>query len=517
MMFKFSPFHYNGVKESRGNQFHHIIWQSYFLLVIDNCLIKGVKKVLQDGQKLIDRYDLIKKLGQGGMAAVYLAWDTRLERNVAIKVINDKQLDGDEGIERFIREAKIVSSLNHPNIVQIHDIVHQDDTHFIVMEYIDGPSLHQLLKENPYMNENQIIDISSQICDGLAHAHEKGIIHRDIKPHNILCTTSGIVKIADFGISKLVDSTKMTLTGMVMGSVHYFSPEQASAQLVQPSSDVYSLGIVMYEMVAGRVPFDEESFIAIAMKHINQPVPAIESAAKDINPKLIQIIYKALEKNPVHRFQTAKEMKLSIENLTKQDTSINAKEKETRHFFRKPTIYVLLTALLLVSSVGVYVWFDTYQSEAEKQNQPSKQTNGKSTHKSSAKTKGNHPWWKELPKKNKVSRIFHNRQVEGKDGEYDVSMDVGDLPSTKFYYNIYVVDSINSRLVISKQTVTYKRSSQSTLTPVKFHVSVPEELLPQNEGIAKIEVYWKNDPNRYGKNDVAEESLLQQWGTVPSS
>ncbi|MCH5586120.1 protein kinase [Shimazuella sp. AN120528] len=470
--------------------------------------------MLQDRQRLIDRYDLIKKLGQGGMAAVYLAWDTRLERNVAIKVIDDRQLDGEEGIERFIREAKIVSSLNHPNIVQIHDIVHQDETHFIVMEYVDGPSLHQVLKENEHLSEDQVIGFASQICDGLAHAHENGIIHRDIKPHNILCTASGVVKIADFGISKLMDSTKMTLTGMVMGSVHYFSPEQASAQVVQPSSDVYSLGVVMYEMITGKVPFDEDSYIAIAMKHINQPVPSLKGLANKINPKLIQIIYKALEKNPVHRFQTASEMKLSLSGLMKQDIPKTSKEKDKVYFFRK-WVYLPIMILLL-GVICTYVWYGAYRSDATRQTQTT-QTNEKSLDTSTSKAKGNHPWWKELPKNNKLSRIFHNRKVVGENGEYDVSVDVGDLPTSKFYYNIYVVDRINSRLVISKQIVKYKRSSQSTLTPVKFHVSVPEQLLPTDEGILKIELYWKNNLNSDEKNYVAEESLLQQWGTVPHS
>jgi serine/threonine protein kinase len=185
-----------------------------------------------NGQRLIERYDVIKKLGQGGMATVYLAQDTRLEREVAIKVIHDDQLNSDDGVERFIREARTISSLNHPNIVQIYDIVHHENTYFIVMEYIDGHSLHELLAQHDPLSGDQIISIASQICAGLAHAHEKGIIHRDIKPHNILCTSSGIYKIADFGISKQVNATKMTLTGMVMGSVHYFSPEQASAQSI---------------------------------------------------------------------------------------------------------------------------------------------------------------------------------------------------------------------------------------------------------------------------------------------
>jgi serine/threonine protein kinase len=470
--------------------------------------------VLNGGQRLIDRYDLIKQLGQGGMATVFLAWDTRLERNVAIKVIHDKQLEADEGVDRFIREAKIISSLNHPNIVHIHDIVHQDHTHFIVMEYVDGPSLDQLLKKEQKLPEEQVISITTQICDGLAHAHDNGIIHRDIKPHNILCTASGVYKIVDFGISKFVDGTQMTVTGMVMGSVHYFSPEQASAQKVQPSSDIYSLGVVMYEMVSGKVPFDEESFIAIAIKHMNAPVPKLDSHPDKISSALQCVIFKALEKDPTQRFQTAREMKLTLEQIRQGESqkSTTLLQRSQRNFIVNPKVYV---PFLIACLAGLLVLYYSVNKD-----NPTNQLTNSPTPKDLVINKkeqnGNYKWWRELPKKNKKSRIFHNRKVTGQDGEYEVSLDVGDLPSTKFYYNIYIVDTFDSRRVISKQTVTYKRSTEKTLTPVRFQVLIPEEMIPQ-EGIAKIEVYWKNDPNKSETYMIAEESLLQQWGTVPPS
>ncbi|WP_051271950.1 serine/threonine-protein kinase [Shimazuella kribbensis] len=471
--------------------------------------------MLNGGQRLIGRYDLIKQLGQGGMATVYLAWDTKLERNVAIKVIHDKQMEADEGVDRFIREAKIVSSLNHPNIVHIHDIVHQDDTHFIVMEYVDGPSLDQILKENPQLTEEQVITITTQICDGLAHAHDNGVIHRDIKPHNILCTASGVYKIVDFGISKFVDGTQMTVTGMVMGSVHYFSPEQASAQKVQPSSDIYSLGIVMYEMVSGKVPFDEESFVAIAIKHMNAPVPKLNNHHSKISSALQRVIFKALEKDPTQRFQTAREMKLSLEQIIKRGSPkkiTTMLQKPQRNFFVHPKVYVPFVIACLVGMLVIY-YSVTKENPID---QPTNNPIPKDLVINKKEQNGNYKWWRELPKKNKKSRIFHNRKVTGQDGEYEVSLDAGDLPSAKFYYNIYIVDTFNSRRVISKQTVTYKRSTEKTLTPVRFRVSIPEEMIPL-KGIAKIEIYWKNDSDKSESYMIAEESLLQQWGTAPPS
>ncbi len=465
--------------------------------------------MLQDSKKLTDRYDLIKKLGQGGMATVYLAWDTHLERHVAIKVIDDKQIEENEGIERFIREAKIISSLNHPNIVHIHDIVHQDDTYFIVMEYIDGPSLNDLLETSQF-NENQVISFATQICSGLAHAHEKGIVHRDIKPHNILLASNGNYKIVDFGISKYMDSTQLTLTGIVMGSVHYFSPEQASGQAIKPSSDIYSLGIVMYEMLSGNVPFDAENYIAIAVKHMNEPVP---DRLLNINVTLKQIVLKALEKNPTKRFQTATEMKSSLEKIQQNQQKLRStKSPKKKKRFLNFILYSAMFIALLVGSLFVNNWIHQHQ-EIDKPTNNTNQTLP-STPDISNQPKGTHPWWKELPKKNSKSYIFHHRKVVGSDGEYDVSTDLGGLPSTKFYYNIYVVDTFNSRKIISKKTVRYKRSVQSTLTHVQFHVSIPKTLLP-SEGIVKIEFYWTNNPDKQEDYVIAEESLLQQWGQAP--
>lgn len=471
-------------------------------------MFKGERDVLQTG--LVDRYHLIKKLGQGGMATVYLAWDTSLERNVAIKVIDEKQIDK-ESVERFLREARIISNLNHPNIVQIYDIVHWENTHFIVMEYVSGQSLHDLIEKQPFKMEKEIISFGMQICSGLAHAHDKGIIHRDIKPHNILCTTSGEYKIADFGISKTIDATKMTLTGMVMGSVHYISPEQATGQPVRPSSDIYSLGIVLYEVVTGNVPFDADSLVAIALKHVNQPIPDWKGTKVKVSPACKQLIFKSLEKDPEQRYQTAREVILEFEQISNEGQQVTSAKKRNGDFpFSRLFFYFSISIVLLVGVFSIYYWFNLTSTTSVDRMLKSGITKKEQN--------GTYPWWKELPKKHEEqSYIFHNRRITGIDGEYDVRLDLGDLPTTTFYYNIYIVDTYSSRLILSDQIVHYQRSMQSTLTPVHFHVSIPEELLP-NKGIAKIELYWKNDPaDNKERNVVAEESLLQQWGNAPAS
>lgn len=446
--------------------------------------------MLQEGNRLIDRYDLLKVLGQGGMATVYLAWDVRLERNVAIKVIADKH----EEVERFIREAKVISSLNHPNIIQVYDIVKQEDYYFIVMEYVDGLALNELLKGDRQWSEKEIIDCAKQICDGLTHAHQRGIIHRDIKPHNILLTSTGTYKIADFGISKRLDGTKMTMTGMVLGSVHYFSPEQAAGQPVEAYSDIYSLGVVLYEMVCGQVPFDADSFVAVALKHMNSPVPAIPKNTVNVSSALQNVILRALSKDPAKRYSSASEIKAALEACEQGPAPTIQKPLYKRWQF---IVSSVLVVCLLISGI-VYITIEMQQ--------PVRKV-----------SYGNHKWWKELPKKKTQDSIFHQRRISGKDGEYTMKLNVGDLPQPKFYYNIYVVDPAGSRRVISSQTVEYEPSSTSALTPVEFEISVPEEILPA-VGIAKVEVYWAEDPKTKPANYIiAEESLLQQWGEAPAS
>lgn len=207
------------------------------------------------GHQLGGRYEVIERVGGGGMALVYKAQDLLLNRNVAIKVLRQQFVHDEEFIRRFRREAQSAASLSHPNVVSIYDVGQEDDVHYIVMEYVEGKNLNEIIKERAPLQVDEAVHIASQIADALDHAHHNQIIHRDIKPHNILIGRNGRVKVTDFGIARAVTSTTITQTGSVVGSVHYFSPEHAKGIVTGEKSDLYSLGIVLYQMLTGRLPF----------------------------------------------------------------------------------------------------------------------------------------------------------------------------------------------------------------------------------------------------------------------
>lgn len=270
--------------------------------------------MLVEGKKLGGRYEIIQRIGGGGMAVVYLAIDRMLERHVAVKVMNDSLSHDQEFIRRFHREAKAAGSLSHPNVVSVYDVGREGDTHFMVMELIQGSSLMELIESRGYIPAEEAAHIAIQILEGLGHAHENGIVHRDVKPHNIMATHDGRYKVTDFGVSRLSRSTTITQTGYVMGSVHYFSPEQAKGAETSRASDLYSFGVVLYEMVTGHLPFDSDEAIAIALKHLQQPVPDPRTLRPEIPEPLCQVIFRAMEKEPQARYQTAQEMIRDLRN-----------------------------------------------------------------------------------------------------------------------------------------------------------------------------------------------------------
>lgn len=267
--------------------------------------------------KIIDgRYEIIEEIGRGGMAIVYLAKCLVLNRYVAIKVLRP-ELRGDEDfIKRFKVEAQSAGNLSHPNIVSIYDVGNEGDTEYIVMEYVEGITLKQYLSAKGVLPQKEAVDFAAQICSGLEHAHKKGIVHKDIKPENILITKEGILKITDFGIAKALNQGTITTGGMAMGSVHYFSPEQARGSFVDAKSDLYSLGVLLYEMVTGKRPFDGESAISVAMQHIeSEPVrPAIINA--NISESLDAVILKAMKKDTFERYQSATQMLIDLKKVS---------------------------------------------------------------------------------------------------------------------------------------------------------------------------------------------------------
>ncbi len=265
-----------------------------------------------------NRYEIIKKIGDGGMAFVYEARDKLLNRTVAIKVLRPEFVDDEEFLTKFKREAEAVASLSHPNIVNVYDVGEDGKVHYIVMELIEGQNLKDIIKNEGTLDEYTALDIAKQIAKALGAAHRKGIIHRDIKPHNILISNEGrLVKVADFGIAKAVSSSTITSTGSVIGSVHYFSPEQAKGKFVSNTTDLYSLGIVLYEMIIGRVPFTGESPISIALQHINEEIEFTQEEKVSIPQSVRNIIKKLTSKSSADRYQGADELIEDIEYIEK--------------------------------------------------------------------------------------------------------------------------------------------------------------------------------------------------------
>lgn len=264
--------------------------------------------MITKGQKINDRYEVIRSIGEGGMANVYLGYDTILDRNVAIKVLRGDLSNDEKFVRRFQREALSASSLAHPNIVEMYDVGEDDGTYYIVMEYVDGKTLKQLLKKRGTLTLSEAIDIMSQLTDGMAHAHDSYIIHRDLKPQNIMIKDDGQIKITDFGIAMALNSTQLTQTNSVMGSVHYLPPEQASGKGCTIKSDIYSMGIIFYELLTGSLPFRGDNAVEIALKHMREPLPSLREENPAIPQSIENIIRKATAKNPKNRYENARSM-----------------------------------------------------------------------------------------------------------------------------------------------------------------------------------------------------------------
>ena len=261
-----------------------------------------------EGKVFQGRYRLIERIGSGGMADVYRAEDTVLSRPVALKVLYRSLADDPDFVERFRREAKSAASLSHPNIVAIYDWGAEDSTYFIVMEFVEGESLKERIRRLGALSQHEAVKIAKEVASALAYAHKKGVVHRDVKPHNIILTHEGEVKVTDFGIAR-AGASSITQTGTILGTAHYISPEQARGEEVGPASDIYSAGIILYEMLTGRVPFDGENPVSIALKQIeeNPPLPSILN--RSITIDLEKVVMKCLAKDPSLRYRDADELK----------------------------------------------------------------------------------------------------------------------------------------------------------------------------------------------------------------
>jgi len=268
---------------------------------------------------LNNRYKLIARLGAGGMANVWKAQDLALGRLVAVKILHDALTGDPEFLHRFDREAHAAANLTHPNVVTVHDVGQDHETHYIVMEYVDGEDLKTLIRREAPMPVERALDLAIQICAGIGYAHRAGFVHCDVKPQNVLITADGRVKVADFGIARALSSaTLYTQTDMVWGSPHYFSPEQAAGEPPTPASDVYSIGVVLFEMLTGRTPFDADNPTALALMHLRDTPPLATQFNPQVPVALEQIITKLLAKEPAARYRTADQLARILESYSRQ-------------------------------------------------------------------------------------------------------------------------------------------------------------------------------------------------------
>ena len=275
--------------------------------------------MLMKGQKINDRYQIIRSIGEGGMANVYLAHDTILDRNVAVKILRGDLAQDEKFVKKFQREANAAATIIHPNVVEMYDVGKDDDNYFIVMEYIDGQTLKNLIKKRGALTLPEVIDIMLQLTSAIECAHDKYIIHRDIKPQNILMLDDGTIKVTDFGIATAINAQELTQTNSVMGSVHYLPPEMANGSGSTIRSDIYSMGILMFELLTGKVPFKGDNAVEVAIKQLKEPIPSVTKINPEIPQSVENIILACCAKNPKNRYKNVTEMRNDLLECMKEE------------------------------------------------------------------------------------------------------------------------------------------------------------------------------------------------------
>ena len=292
------------------------------------------------GKRLDGRYEIQEIIGVGGMSVVYKAYDNVDDRIVAVKILKDEFLTNDDFVRRFKNESKAIALLSHPNIVKVYDVSFGERLQYIVMEYVDGITLKEYIQKQNAITWNDALFFTTQILTALQHAHDKGIVHRDIKPQNIILLSNGNIKVADFGIARFSRSDTKTLTDTAIGSVHYISPEQAKGEFTDERADIYSVGVVLYEMLAGKVPFEAENPVSVALMQLQEDAKKLTEVNPDIPFGLEQICVHSMQKNPSDRYQTATEMLLDVEEVIKNPSATF----DYSYFVDKePTKYVINT------------------------------------------------------------------------------------------------------------------------------------------------------------------------------
>ncbi len=313
-----------------------------------------------NGRVLDERYELFAAIGSGGMATMYRARDRRLGRTVAVKVLRPQYATDSDFLDRFQREAEFAAGLSaHPNIVSVYDVGRDGDLHYMVMEMVEGENLKAAISAYSPMSVDRAFHIAAEIASALDFAHRHGLVHRDVKPQNIIISRDGVVKVTDFGIAYTVGTAQVTKAGVVMGTAHYLSPEQAHGRPAGPGSDVYALGVVLFEMLTGRLPFDADNTIALAMKHIRETPPSPSQYNPKLPPSVDPVVLKALAKDPKRRYATAAEFREALQRpRAVQDTSFMRPIKP-RGWWRSHAVGVLATCLVLfVCTAGGVASYD---------------------------------------------------------------------------------------------------------------------------------------------------------------
>jgi serine/threonine-protein kinase len=313
------------------------------------------------GEVLSDRYELEELVGTGGMSSVYRAHDRLLDRKVALKVLHEQYTTDADYVERFRREARSVAALSHPNIVTVIDRGEHDGRQFIVFEYVEGENLKRLIQRRGPAPVTTALELATQVARGLSFAHQQGYVHRDVKPQNVLLNGDGRAKVTDFGIARSLDVQHgMTQTGTVLGTSDYIAPEQAQGQRVDEHTDVYSLGVVLYELLTNEVPFPGENFVAVAMRHINEAPPSIRDKRPDVSPRLEAAVQRAMAKQPEERFETMDDFRKELDaNLAEaQGTVVMApvkppRRKRTRRAGANP--WPIVVALVVLIAIGTAI------------------------------------------------------------------------------------------------------------------------------------------------------------------
>jgi serine/threonine-protein kinase len=322
------------------------------------------------GDVLSDRYEVEELIGTGGMSSVYRARDRLLGRMVALKVLHQQYTEDEDYVERFRREARAVAALSHPNIVTVIDRGEHEGRPFIVFEYVDGENLKKQIERLGPAAVDEALELALQVARGLSFAHQNGLVHRDVKPQNVLLNGDGQAKVTDFGIARSLDVQHgMTQTGTVLGTSDYIAPEQAQGHRVDEHTDVYSLGVVLYELLTGEVPFPGENFVAVAMRHINEPPPPIRDRRPDVSPRLEAAVHRAMAKDPHDRFQTMAELADELEaclaevadggvTLRKPRVRVRRQRAPGRRRGRRWAIALLLlaAAALAAAAAGVFLY-----------------------------------------------------------------------------------------------------------------------------------------------------------------